>query len=310
MKKKKWIAAAALAAAISLTVIIVVFAGSSKKDGDKIQNVSAATVKVQKASSGKESTKKPLLAENEETGETAEGESDSREEETSKDADNATDAAPAATNTANTAETTAVNQKESGQTGQSVNQTEAATQKTSAAQGQTTTSAAKNQKTANMQPQTQAPTTAPAPAPTQPATQAATQPQTTAHTHNWQAHYATRTVTEAWDEPVYQEYDVWEMHKIHTCSGAHKDGVDLTEAYERYVADHPGATWSEFCLNQAGYVTPCGTDPIFGTIYPGNTYMTQGVIVGTDKIQVNTIHHEAVTEQYIDYYTCSCGATK
>ena len=306
MKKKKWIAAAALAAAISLTVIIVVFAGSSKKDGDKIQNVSAATVKVQKASSGKESTKKPLLAENEETGETAEGESDSREEETSKDADNATDAAPAATNTANTAETTAVNQKESGQTGQSVNQTEAATQKTSAAQGQTTTSAAKNQNTANMQPQTQAPTTAPAPAPTQ----AATQPQTTAHTHNWQAHYATRTVTEAWDEPVYQTYDITEMHFIHTCNGNHKDGVDLTEARNRYLADHPGSSWDEFYDNQIGYVTPCGTDPIFGTMYPGGNYLTQPVVVGTDKIQINTIHHEAVTEQYIDYYTCSCGATK
>ena len=332
MEKKKLIIAAALAAAISLTVIIVVFAGGNKKDGDRIQNVSVAAVKEPKASSEKESTKKFLLAENEEakgdeTGETAEGESDSKEEETSKGADNATDAASVTKTTdkisnsssgteANTknqstdaqSQTTAKNQSTPNQ------QTEKATNKTASTQ-KPTTAASTGAKPQPAQPQTQAPTqpaTQKATQPSQPQTQAPkpTEPATTAHTHNWQAHYATRTVSEAWDEPVYQEYDVWEMHEIHTCNGNHKDGVDLTEARNRYLADHPGAALYEFYDNQIGYVTPCGTDPIFGTMYPGGNYLTQGVIVGKDKIQVNTIHHDAVTEQYVDYYTCACGATK
>ena len=206
-------------------------------------------------------------------------------------------------NTAAQSQTTAKNQSTQNQP------TEKATNKTAATQKPTTAKPTE----AKPQPQTQAPTQK-ATQPSQPQTQAQTtkptEPQTTAHTHSWQAHYATRTIKEAWDEPVYQKYDVWEMHEIHTCNGNHKDGVDLTEARNRYLADHPGAALYEFYDNQIGYVTPCGTDPIFGTMYPGGNYMTQGVIVGKDKIQTGTIHHDAVTEQYVDYYTCTCGATK
>lgn len=110
------------------------------------------------------------------------------------------------------------------------------------------------------------------------------------HTHNWQpvygtvhhdevGHYETQTVSEAWDEPVYEYRNV--------CSACGASFVSPTEVGDHIIFEHNGAA----------------------------AYSNQ-------KVQVDTIHHEAVTqevwvvdqaaydEQVITGYKCSCGATK
>ena len=109
------------------------------------------------------------------------------------------------------------------------------------------------------------------------------------HTHSWEpvygtvhhdevGHYETQTVSEAWDEPVYEG---------------------------RYVCSACGATFAD--------------DSIGIHIIEAHSGLAS---YSVQKVQVDTIHHDAVTqqvwvvdqaaydEQVITGYRCSCGATK
>lgn len=111
-----------------------------------------------------------------------------------------------------------------------------------------------------------------------------------AHVHDWQpvcavvhhqetGHYETQTVTEAWDEPVYEGRCV--------CSACGGDFGSPTEVSIHILEAHGGLA----------------------------SYSAQ-------KVQVDTIHHEAVTqeiwvvdqaawdEQVVTGYRCSCGAER
>lgn len=128
---------------------------------------------------------------------------------------------------------------------------------------------------------------------------------TTQHQHNWVAqyttvhheeegHYEDVLVQEAYDEPVY------EVHYI-----CHYCWIDIT------ASD----------LSVGAHCTTCGPpmnedDPFW------EEGATEGSSYGTKKVQVDTIHHDAVyetqwivdkaayDEKVLTGYTCTCGATK
>ena len=120
--------------------------------------------------------------------------------------------------------------------------------------------------------------TTPTPAPAQPT-----------HNHQWQPHYATRVVQEAYDEEVthtvQRDYD----HLFANWDPS----FDLTQAWmdepEGVAAGRDFMGWMQY----HGYPTACFTQTV-----TKNEEVTE------------TVHHPAVTEQYIDYYFCaddSCG---
>lgn len=129
--------------------------------------------------------------------------------------------------------------------------------------------------------------TTPAPAPSQPTnttpTPTPTQP---THQHQWQPHWATRVVREAYDEVVTKTVTTTEEHWF-----SNEDpSWDLTAEWQANRPDLPNLAQY---LAYMGYAVACHT----------NT-------VPVEKQVTETVHHEAVTEQYIDYYYCadnSCG---
>ena len=137
---------------------------------------------------------------------------------------------------------------------------------------------------------TEAPTTqAPAPSTQAPTTQEPrTEEPTTAHQHTW----ITIKDKDEWDEPIYEEQDVYENH---SCWPDGTLADDLTD---------PGAK-QRWCMLHCTRCNPECSDPdpagrcalriTWGSYY-----------VRTDKVQVGTKHHDAVTHQ-----ECStCGARK
>lgn len=127
-------------------------------------------------------------------------------------------------------------------------------------------------------------------APTEPEKEEPQETQRTdAHEHYWQPHYANRTVvvSAAYDEPIYESRPIYDTQPVY-------DTV--------YVCATCGATGG-------GHVTEdCSGTVIAQQVEVG----TQQVQVGTEQVQVGSQHHDAVTstENYIDYYYCSCGETK
>lgn len=140
---------------------------------------------------------------------------------------------------------------------------------------------------------TEAPTTqAPAPTTEAPAATEAPAPRaeepTTAHQHTW----TTIKDEDDWNEPIYEEQDVYENHS-HWPDGTICD--DLTD---------PGAK-QRWCMLHCTRCNPECSDPdpagrcafsiLWGPVW-----------VGTEKVQVGTRHHDAITHQ-----ECSvCGARK
>lgn len=103
------------------------------------------------------------------------------------------------------------------------------------------------------------------------------QPSQPAHTHNWVAHTATRTVVDqdAYDEPITK--------KIYVCTcGA--------------ILDSDSAGWEHI-------------ETVHANAFEGG--LNKYSCVGKETV-VGYTHHDAVThtESYTDYYYCSCGATK
>lgn len=140
---------------------------------------------------------------------------------------------------------------------------------------------------------TEAPTTQ-APAPTTQAPDATEAPApraeepTTAHQHTWK----TVVDKEAWDEPIYEEQDVYEWHSMWP-DGSYADELRDSCAKQRWCADHCVS-----CFPNCPDPDPAGRCAF--SITDGEVW------VGTKKVQTGTRHHDAVTHQ-----ECSvCGARK
>lgn len=140
---------------------------------------------------------------------------------------------------------------------------------------------------------TEAPTTQ-APAPTTQAPDATEAPApraeepTTAHQHTWK----TVVDKEAWDEPIYEEQDVYENHSAWP-DGTICDNLTDPGAKVQWCIDHCTS-----CFPDCPDPDPAGRCAL--SITWGSFY------VRTDKVQVGTRHHDAVTHQ-----ECStCGARK
>lgn len=140
---------------------------------------------------------------------------------------------------------------------------------------------------------TEAPTTqAPAPTTQAPATTEAPAPRTeeptTAHQHTWK----TVVDKDEWDEPIYEEQDVYENHSFWP-DGTLADDLEQPSAKQRWCADHCVS-----CFPNCPDPDPAGRCAL--SIGWGSVW------VGTEKVQTGTKHHDAVTHQ-----ECSvCGARK
>lgn len=135
---------------------------------------------------------------------------------------------------------------------------------------------------------TEAPTTqAPAPSTEAPTTQEPrTEEPTTAHQHTWK----TVVDKDEWDEPIYEEQDVYENHSYWPDGTLADDLLDPC-AKARWCGQHCVS-----CFPNCPDPDPagrCAFSITYGTVW-----------VGTEKVQTGTKHHDAVTHQ-----ECSvCGA--
>lgn len=141
---------------------------------------------------------------------------------------------------------------------------------------------------------TEAPTTqAPAPSTQAPTTQEPrTEEPTTAHQHTWK----TVVDKDEWDEPIYEEQNVYE-------SQLHSFWPDGTNADE---LKDPCAK-QRWCMLHCTSCNPECSDPDPRGFCALQIYgQSVDVCVGTKKVQTGTRHHDAVTHQ-----ECStCGARK
>lgn len=140
---------------------------------------------------------------------------------------------------------------------------------------------------------TEAPTTQ-APAPTTQAPDATEAPApraeepTTAHQHTW----TTIKDKDEWDEPIYEEQDVYENHSFWP-DGTLADDLEQPSAKQRWCMLH-----CTRCNPECSDPDPAGRCAL--SIGWGSVY------IRTDKVQVGTRHHDAITHQ-----ECSvCGARK
>lgn len=141
---------------------------------------------------------------------------------------------------------------------------------------------------------TEAPTTqAPAPSTEAPTTQAPrTEEPTTAHQHTWK----TVVDKDEWDEPIYEEQDVYE-------SQLHSFWPDGTDA-DYLSASSDKAQW---CIDHCTRCFPNCPDPDPRGFCALQIYaQSVDVCVGTKKVQTGTKHHAAVTHQECT----TCGARK
>lgn len=137
---------------------------------------------------------------------------------------------------------------------------------------------------------TEAPTTqAPAPSTEAPTTQAPrTEEPTTAHQHTWK----TVIDKDEWDEPIYEEQDVYENHSYWPDGTLADDLLDPC-AKARWCGQHCVS-----CFPNCPDPDPagrCAFSITYGTVW-----------VGTEKVQTGTKHHAAVTHQECT----TCGARK
>ena len=118
--------------------------------------------------------------------------------------------------------------------------------------------------------------------------QAGAEEQTTANQHTWK----TVVDKEAYDEPVYEEQDVYENHSFWP-DGTNADELLDPCAKARWCGQHCTS-----CFPNCPEPDPAGRCAFSITYGP--------VWVGTEKVQVGTEHHDAVTHQ-----ECTvCGARK
>lgn len=109
-----------------------------------------------------------------------------------------------------------------------------------------------------------------------------------AHQHTWK----TVVDKDEWDEPIYEEQDVYENHSVWP-DGSYADELSDSCAKQRWCADHCIS-----CFPNCPDPDPAGRCAFSIT--------WDSFYVRTDKVQVGTRHHDAVTHQ-----ECSvCGARK
>ena len=144
---------------------------------------------------------------------------------------------------------------------------------------------------------TEAPTTqAPAPTTEAPAATEAPAPRTeeptTAHQHTWK----TVVDKDEWDEPIYEEQNVYES-QFHCFwpDGSYADELQDSCAKQRWCADHCVS-----CFPNCPDPDPRGFCAL--QVYD----QLVDVCVGTEKVQTGTKHHAAVTHQECT----TCGARK
>lgn len=138
---------------------------------------------------------------------------------------------------------------------------------------------------------TEAPTTqAPAPTTEAPAATEAprTEEPTTAHQHTWK----TVVDKDEWDEPIYEEQDVYEWHAFWP-DGTYADELSNDDVGARV----------QWCIDHCTHCFPNCPDPDPRGFCALQIY-DQEVWVGTEKVQTGTRHHDAITHK-----ECSvCGA--
>lgn len=138
---------------------------------------------------------------------------------------------------------------------------------------------------------TEAPTTqAPAPTTQAPATTEAPAPRTeeptTAHQHTW----TTIKDKDEWDEPIYEEQDVYENHSVWP-DGSYADELRDSGAKVQWCINH-----CVNCFPDCPNPDPAGRCAL--------SIADTSVFIGTKKVQVGTRHHDAITHK-----ECSvCGA--
>lgn len=115
-----------------------------------------------------------------------------------------------------------------------------------------------------------------------------TEEPTTAHQHTWK----TVVDKDEWDEPIYEEQDVYEWHSMWP-DGSYADNLTDPGAKAQWCIDH-----CTRCFPNCPDPDPAGRCAL---------HITDGEVwVGTEKVQTGTRHHDAVTHQ-----ECSvCGARK
>lgn len=135
---------------------------------------------------------------------------------------------------------------------------------------------------------TEAPTTqAPAPSTQAPTTQEPrTEEPTTAHQHTW----TTVIDKDEWDEPIYEEQDVYENHSVWP-DGSYADELRDSGAKVQWCINH-----CVNCFPDCPNPDPAGRCAL--------SIADTSVFIGTKKVQVGTRHHDAITHK-----ECSvCGA--
>lgn len=135
---------------------------------------------------------------------------------------------------------------------------------------------------------TEAPTTqAPAPSTQAPTTQEPrTEEPTTAHQHTW----TTVIDKDEWDEPIYEEQDVYENHSVWP-DGSYADELRDSGAKVQWCINH-----CVNCFPDCPSPDPAGRCAL--------SIADTSVFIGTKKVQVGTRHHDAITHK-----ECSvCGA--
>lgn len=135
---------------------------------------------------------------------------------------------------------------------------------------------------------TEAPTTqAPAPTTEAPTTQEPrTEEPTTAHQHTWK----TVVDKDEWDEPIYEEQDVYENHSVWP-DGSYADELRDSGAKVQWCINH-----CVNCFPDCPNPDPAGRCAL--------SIADTSVFIGTKKVQVGTRHHDAITHK-----ECSvCGA--
>ena len=109
-----------------------------------------------------------------------------------------------------------------------------------------------------------------------------------AHQHTWK----TVVDKDEWDEPIYEEQDVYEWHSMWP-DGSYTDELRDSCARQRWCADHCVS-----CFPNCPDPDPAGRCAF--SIADGEVW------VGTKKVQTGTRHHDAITHK-----ECSvCGARK
>ncbi len=107
-----------------------------------------------------------------------------------------------------------------------------------------------------------------------------------AHQHTW----TTIKDKDEWDEPIYEEQDVYENHSVWP-DGSYADELRDSCAKQRWCADH-----CVNCFPDCPSPDPAGRCAL--------SIADTSVFIGTKKVQVGTRHHDAITHK-----ECSvCGA--